>query len=101
MFRADSARLYGSGTPTDLSRLTVVRVPRAYGLRSGSSPTGYYPAYVSRPSRKSRKETVDTVSNLVAPVVPDDDDAPLVRYTTDYASERKIAGVIRMGSDFA
>ena len=76
MARATSASLYGSGTPTDLSRVPWTRTPRAYGLRSGSSSSGYYPAYGSRPRRKVRKDIVDSVTNLVAPVVPDEDEAP-------------------------
>jgi hypothetical protein len=42
------------------------------------------------------REKVDPVTNLVGPV--DDDDAPLVHYSrVDYGSERRSAGVIRMG----
>ena len=100
MSRATSAGVYGSGTPTDLSRVPWKRPARAYGLRSGSSTTGYYPAYGRKPRRTTRKEVVDTVTNLVAPVVPDDDDAPIRRYVrTDYDAERKSVGTIRM-ADF-
>ena len=76
MARATSASLYGNGTPTDLSRVPSSRPVRAYGLRSGSSSSGYYPAYGTRPRRKVRKDIVDTQTNLVAPVVPDEDEAP-------------------------
>ena len=97
MSRATSAGVYGSGTPTDLSRVPWSRPARAYGLRSGSSTTGYYSSYGSRPkSRTSRKETVDATTNLVAPAV--DDDAPIRRFVrTDHEAERRSAGVIRMG----
>jgi len=98
MSRATSAGVYGSGTPTDLSRVPWKRPARAYGLRSGSSTTGYYPAYGRKPVRTSRKDIVDSVTNLVAPVVPDDDDAPVRSFVrTDYDAERKSAGTIRMG----
>jgi len=68
---------YGAGgTPTDLGRVPWKSAPRAYGLRSQSSTSGYYPAYGTRPRRKTRKDIVDSVTNLVAPVVPDEDEAP-------------------------
>lgn len=98
MSRASSASLYGSGTPTNLSRVPQSRPVRAYGLRSQSSVTGYYPAYGNRPVRKVRKEVVDSATNLVAPMV--DDDAPVRKFVrTDYDAERKSVGVIRM-ADF-
>jgi len=99
MSRATSAGVYGSGTPTDLSRVPWKRPARAYGLRSGSSTTGYYPAYGRKPRRTTRKEVVDTVTNLVAPAVSDDD-APIRRYVrTDYDAERKLVPTIVM-ADF-
>jgi hypothetical protein len=95
MSRVTSATLYGSGTPTDLSRVNASRAPRSYGLRSGSSLDGYYPSYGSRPRRRVVREKVDPVTNLVGPA---DDDAPVVHYSrVDYGSERRSAGVIRMG----
>lgn len=98
MSRVSSASVYGSGTPTDLSRVPWTRPVRAHGLRSGSSVAGYYPAYGTRPTRKTRKEAVDSVTNLVAPAV--DDDAPIRTFVrTDFDAERKSAGVIRM-ADF-
>ena len=98
MSRATSASVYGSGTPTDLSRVLWTRPARAYGLRSQSSVTGYYPSYGTRPARRTRKEVVDSATNLVAPVI--DDDAPLRTFVrTDFDAERKSAGVIRM-ADF-
>lgn len=98
MSRATSASVYGSGTPTDLSRVPWTRPVRAYGLRSQSSVAGYYPAYGNRPVRRTRKEVVDSATNLVAPTV--DDDGPLrVFVRTDHEAERKSAGVIRM-ADF-
>ena len=72
MSRISSAALYGSGTPTDLSRVNANRSPRAYGLRSGSSVTGYYPAYGVRPKRRTVRETVNPVTNLVEPTFEDD-----------------------------
>ena len=95
MARITSASLYGSGTPTDLSRVNWRKPPRAYGLRSESALTGYYPAYGSRPKRRTVRETVDPSTNLVAPVASFDDDyvprvvAPMV---TD-----GLVPVIRMG----
>jgi len=100
MSRATSASVYGSGTPTDLARVPAARPARNYGLRSGSSVTGYYPAYGSRPkAKRTRKEVVDATSNLVQPAVVDDD-APIRRFVrTDHDAERKSAGTIRM-ADF-
>jgi len=93
MARATSASLYGSGTPRDLSRLTWQAPPRAYGLRSGSSTTGYYPAYGVRPRRKARIKVDE--QGYVQPVAMVDDDAPVVRYTgPDYGNERRIAASI-------
>ena len=86
MARATSASLYGSGTPTDLSRVPWTSPQRAYGLRSGSSSTGYYPAYGSRPRRRARKDIVDRQTNLVAPVVPDDYDAPAPRFVREVSA---------------
>lgn len=98
MSRATSASVYGSGTPTDLSRVPWTRPVRAYGLRSQSSVAGYYPSYGTRPVRRTRKDIVDSATNLVAPVVEDDGPArTFVR--TDFDAERKSAGVIRM-ADF-
>ena len=98
MSRATSASVYGSGTPTDLSRVPWTRPVRAYGLRSQSSVTGYYPAYGRKPRRTTRKDIVDSATNLVAPTV--DDDGPLRTFVrTDFDAERKSAGVIRM-ADF-
>lgn len=59
-----SARLYGSGTPLDLGRVNDRATPRAYGLRSGSSPTGYYRASQVTTNRK-RKVKVNSATNLV------------------------------------
>jgi len=86
MARATSASLYGSGTPTDLSRVPWTRPARAYGLRSGSSSTGYYPAYGTRPRRKVRKDIVDRQTNLVAPVAQYDDDAPAPRFVREVSA---------------
>lgn len=95
MSRATSASVYGSGTPTDLSRVPWTRPVRAYGLRSQSSVAGYYPAYGRKPRRITRKEVVDSATNLVAPTV--DDDGPMRTFVrTDFDAERKSAGVIRM-----
>lgn len=98
MARATSAGLYGSGTPTDLSRVNWTRAPRAYGLRSQSSTSGYYPSYGSRPrQRRQARTVVDPVTNMAMPVAAIDDDAPIRTYVrTDYASERRTAGTIRM-----
>ena len=62
-----SARLYGSGTPLDLGRVNYRAAPRAYGLRSGSSPTGYYRASQVTTNRK-RKVKVNGATNLVEPI---------------------------------
>lgn len=94
MSRATSAGIYGSSW-IDLGRTPARRARRAYGLRTSSSPDGWVPAYGSRPGRKARP-AVDPTTNLIGP--PDDDDATLmVRPRTDYADERRSAGVIRMG----
>ena len=81
---------YGAGgTPTDLGRVPWKSVPRAYGLRSQSSTTGYYSAYGRKP-RTARRQKVDTTTNLVEHV-----DAPIRKYhrtETDYAAERKLVG---------
>ena len=61
-----SARLYGSGTPLDLARVNYRATPRAYGLRSGSSPTGYYRASQVTTTRKRKvKVKVNSATNLV------------------------------------
>ena len=99
MSRATSAGVYGSGTPTDLSRVPWTRPARAYGLRSQSSVTGYYPAYGRKPRRASRKDIVDRATHLVAPMVADDDATLRTFVRTDFDAERKSAGVIRM-ADF-
>ena len=86
---------YGAGgTPTDLGRVPWRSAPRAYGLRSQSSTTGYYPAYGRKP-RTARKEKVSTTTNLVEHV-----DAPIRRYQrTDHDAERKLVPTIVM-ADF-
>ena len=86
---------YGAGgTPTDLGRVPWKSVPRAYGLRSQSSTSGYYPAYGRKP-RTARKPKVDTTTNLVEHA-----DAPIRRYQrTDYDAERKLVPTIKM-ADF-
>ena len=64
-----SARLFGSGTPLDLARVNNRATPRAYGLRSGSSPTGYYRASQVTTNRKRKvKVKVNTATNLVEPI---------------------------------
>jgi len=64
-----SARLFGSGTPLDLGRLNERATPRAYGLRSGSSPTGYYRASQVTTNRKRKvKVKVNSATNLVAAI---------------------------------
>ena len=65
-----SARLYGSGTPLDLGRVNDRATPRAYGLRSGSSPTGYYRASQVTTNRK-RKVKVNSATNLVDAISED------------------------------
>lgn len=87
---------YGAGgTPTDLGRVPWRSAPRAYGLRSQSSTTGYYPAYGRKP-RTVRKPKIDTTTNLVEHV----EDAPIRRYQrTDYDAERKLVPTIVM-ADF-
>ena len=98
MSRATSAGVYG---PSWISpaRTPMVTARRAYGLRTASHPDGWAPAYGSRPRRK-RREVVDPTTGLLAPIAPVDDDAPVRRYVrTDYATERRAAGVIVM-ADF-
>ena len=64
-----SSRLYGSGTPLDLARVNYRAAPRAYGLRSGSSPTGYYRASQVTTNRKRKvKVKVNSATNLVEPL---------------------------------
>lgn len=96
MSRASSAGIYGPSW-IDPSRTPARRVRRAYGLRTASNPDGWVPAYGSRPVsvRNRPRPVTDPVTNLVGP--SDDDDAPVVRYRTDHAAERRVAGVIRMG----
>jgi hypothetical protein len=78
---------YGAGgTPTDLGRVPWKNAPRAYGLRSQSSTSGYYPAYGTRPRRKTRKDIVDRQTNLVAPVAQYDDDAPAPRFVREVSA---------------
>lgn len=97
MGRATSATVYGYSAAIDLSRVNARRPRRAYGLRSAGAIDGHYPAYGARP-RRSARPAVDPSTNLQGPTVAIDDDAPLmVRPRTDYATERKSAGVIRMG----
>ena len=76
-----SARLYGSGTPLDLGRVNVRATPRAYGLRSGSSPTGYYRASEVTTNRK-RKVKVNSATNLVEPLSDNEYKAPKVYVKT-------------------
>lgn len=94
MRRATSATVYGPSW-IDASRQPMVTARRAYGLRTASHPDGYAPAYISRPTRRQRREVIGT-DGLVAPVATVAEDAPVIRYRPDYASERHAAGVIKM-----
>lgn len=38
-----SRKIYGSGTPTDLSRVNATRGRRQYALRTANAPQGYTP----------------------------------------------------------
>ncbi len=38
-----SRMIYGSGTPTDLSRVNATRTRRQYALRTTNAPNGYTP----------------------------------------------------------
>lgn len=38
-----SRKIYGSGTPTDLSRVNATRTRRQYALRTANAPQGYTP----------------------------------------------------------
>jgi len=76
MSRANSASLFGSGTPLNLARVSARPNPSVYGLRSSSSPTGYYPAYGKKPRRRTTRERVNVSTNLVEPIVNDDDYVP-------------------------
>lgn len=55
MSRADSASLYGSGTPLNLARLNATAPRRPHGLRSESATDGWYSGprtpYKPRPRR--------------------------------------------------
>ena len=95
MGRATSATVYGYSSQVDVSRVNARRPRRAYGLRSGYMPDGW----VSGGARpRKRRVSVDSSTNLVAPAVAVDDDEPLrIPVRTDFASERRSAGVIRMG----
>ena len=78
-----SARLYGSGTPLDLGRVNYRATPRAYGLRSGSSPTGYYRASQVTTNRKRKvKVKVNSATNLVEPLSDNEYKAPKVYVKT-------------------
>ena len=94
MIRATSAALYGNGTPTDLSRIGAARAPRAYGLRSGSSVTGYYSAYGARPTRK--RERVNPITNLIEPISSNDDYVARVITSPSMVTDG-IVPIIRMG----
>jgi hypothetical protein len=94
MIRATSAALYGSGTPIDLSRVGASRAPRAYGLRSGSSVTGYYAAYGARPNK--RRESVNPITNLIEPISMNDDYVPRVITGPSLVTDG-IVPTIRMG----
>jgi len=76
MFRANSAGLYGSGVPLNLARVSARPNPSVHGLRSGSSSSGYYPAYGAKPRRRTIRERVNVTTNLVEPIVKDDDYTP-------------------------
>ena len=76
MYRANSAALYGSGVPLNLARVSARPNPSVYGLRSGSSPSGYYPAYGAKPRRRTTRERVNVTTNLVEPIANDDDYTP-------------------------
>ena len=96
MARVSSASLYGSGTPTDLARLNWNRPPRAYGLRSQSTISGYYPAYGERPRRRTVRERIDPSTNLVAPVATVDEDYVPPRVVTPRLGDGTVKP-IRMG----
>lgn len=95
MSRATSASVYGSSW-IDLGRVPARRSRRAYGLRTASHPDGWAPAGARARARAPRE--VVNADGILSPVTADDDDAPVRRYVrTDYASERRAAGIIPMG----
>lgn len=66
MSRATSAGLYGSKPPVDESRMPARRAPRAYGLRSESSPTGWYGSgAVARKPKPRVRRNGPVTSNIV------------------------------------
>ena len=86
MFRANSAALYGSGVPLNLARVSARPNPSVYGLRSGSSPSGYYPAYGAKPRRRTTRERVNVSTNLVEPIANDEDYVPRPYVMPTYSS---------------
>jgi hypothetical protein len=94
MSRASSASVYGSSW-IDLGRVPARRSRRAYGLRTASHPDGWAPSG-ARAKKRAPRETVNA-DGILSPVSALDDDAPVIRYRPDYATERRSAGIIPMG----
>lgn len=82
MSRADSASLYGSGTPLNLARVNATAPRRPHGLRSESSPDGWYAGprtpYKPRPRRNG-------------PVVSNKPDAATLRAQREQARADRLA----------
>ena len=103
--RASSATVYGYSSAIDQSRVNARRGRYAYGLRSASSPDGFYSGGTTT---RKRKPTVVDALGYVVPVAGVDDDETVVRPLRnvsvapvrdriDYAAERHLAGSVRMG----
>jgi hypothetical protein len=92
--KASSATVYGPSW-INLSRVPAKRSRRSHGLRSAGHPDGWYSSGVKA---IRRKPTVGA-NGLVEPMAgPESDDVVLRAFIrTDYASERRAAGTIRMG----
>lgn len=99
MGRASSATVYGYSQAIDLGTVNYRRAPRAYGLRSGSAPSGWYSAG-SRSRRKARPVVLDDLGYVV-PVADSGEDVPRVtvapvrdRDSVDWAAMRRMAGFV-------
>jgi hypothetical protein len=92
--KATSSTVYGPSW-ISLSRVPAKRSRMSHGLRTAGHPDGWYPSGKSAIRRKPKVGA----SGLVEPVAgPESGDVVLQAFIrTDYASERRTAGTIRMG----
>ena len=92
--KATSSTVYGPSW-ISLARVPAKRSRMAHGLRTAGHPDGWYPS--GKPASR-RKPKVDA-SGMVEPLAgPESEDIVLASFVrTDYASERRACGTIRMG----